>query len=72
VFFRDQTLTSEEQIAFAKRLGAIHLHPFVKGMDEHPEILDIVKEEGNTRAFGEVWHTGKMFNPKPDDGRQGA
>jgi taurine dioxygenase len=65
VFFRDQKITPEEQIAFAKRFGAIHYHPFVKGMDEHPEILEIVKEEGDTKAFGETWHTDQMFNPKP-------
>ena len=55
----------EEQIAFAKRFGEIHYHPFMKGMEEHPEILEIVKEEGDTRAFGEIWHTDQMFNPKP-------
>ena len=65
VFFRNQTLTPEQQIAFAKRFGEIHYHPFMKGMDEHPEILEIVKEEGDTRVFGEVWHTDQMFNPKP-------
>ena len=65
VFFRGQSLTPEEQIAFAKRFGDIHYHPFMKGMDEHPEILEIIKEEGDTRAFGEVWHTDQMFNPKP-------
>jgi len=65
VFFRNQKLTPEEQIAFAKRFGEIHHHPFIKGMDEHPEILEIIKEEGDTRAFGEVWHTDQMFNPKP-------
>src|SRR5207248_8450378 len=65
VFFRDQKITPDEQIAFAKRFGAIHYHPFMKGMEEHPEILEIVKEEGDTRAFGEVWHTDQMFNPKP-------
>jgi alpha-ketoglutarate-dependent taurine dioxygenase len=37
----------------------------MKGMDEHPEILEIIKEEGDTRVFGEVWHTDQMFNPKP-------
>ena len=37
----------------------------MKGMDEHPEILEIIKEEGDTRAFGETWHTDQMFNPKP-------
>jgi alpha-ketoglutarate-dependent taurine dioxygenase len=65
VFFRDQKITPEQQIAFAKRFGDIHYHPFMNGMEEHPEILEIVKEEGDTRAFGEVWHTDQMFNPKP-------
>ena len=65
VFFRNQTLTPDQQIAFAKRFGEIHYHPFMKGMDEHPEILEIIKEEGDTRVFGEVWHTDQMFNPKP-------
>jgi taurine dioxygenase len=65
VFFRRQAITPEQQIAFAKRFGEIHHHPFMKGMDEYPEILEIIKEEGDTRAFGEVWHTDQMFNPKP-------
>src|SRR6266480_628995 len=65
VFFRDQKLTPEDQIAFAKRFGEIHHHPFIESMDEHPEILEIIKEEGDTRAFGAVWHTDQMFNPKP-------
>jgi taurine dioxygenase len=65
VFFRNQTVTPVQQIAFATRFGEIHYHPFMKGMDEHPEILEIIKEEGDTSAFGEVWHTDQMFNPKP-------
>jgi taurine dioxygenase len=65
VFFRKQSITPEQQLAFAKRFGHIHHHPFMKGMDEHPDILEIIKEEGDTKAFGEVWHTDQMFNPKP-------
>lgn len=65
VFFRDQKLSSEEYIAFAKRFGDIHHHPFIKGMPDYPDILEIVKEESDTRAFGETWHTDQMFNPKP-------
>ena len=65
VFFRDQAITPEQQLAFAKRFGEIHHHPFMKGMDEYPDILEIIKEEGDTKAFGEVWHTDQMFNPKP-------
>ncbi|HJZ29770.1 MAG TPA: TauD/TfdA family dioxygenase, partial [Hyphomicrobiaceae bacterium] len=65
VFFRDQNITPEQQIAFAKRFGEIHHHPFMQGMDDYPDILEIIKEEGDSKAFGEVWHTDQMFNPKP-------
>src|SRR5215813_5487064 len=65
IFFRNQTITPKQQIAFAKRFGEIHHHPFMKGMDEYPDILEIIKEEEDTKAFGEVWHTDQMFNPKP-------
>ena len=65
VFLRDQDISPEQQIAFAKRFGDIHLHPFMKSMDEHPEILEIVKEESDTHTFGSVWHSDQMFNPRP-------
>ena len=65
IFFRDQTLTPEQQIAFAKRLGPIHYHPYMKGMDEHPEILEILKEPGDSYTFGAAWHSDQMFNPEP-------
>jgi taurine dioxygenase len=65
VFFRNQTISPDQQIAFAKRFGEIHHHPFMKGMDAYPDILEIIKEEGDSKAFGEVWHTDQMFNPKP-------
>jgi len=65
VFFHDQDLSPDQQIAFSKRFGDIHYHPFMKGMDDHPEILEIVKEENDTKTFGGVWHTDQMFNPKP-------
>jgi taurine dioxygenase len=44
VFFRGQDITPEQQITFARRFGNIHHHPFMKGMEEHPDILEIVKE----------------------------
>jgi len=65
VFFRRQNISPEQQIALGRRFGEIHHHPFMKGMDEYPDILEIIKEEGDTKAFGEVWHTDQMFNPKP-------
>ena len=65
IFFRDQGLTPEQFLAFAKRWGGIHLHPYMKGLDEHPEILELIKTETDTYAFGSSWHSDQMFAPKP-------
>jgi len=65
IFFRDQTLTPEQQLRFARRWGEIHLHPFVEGLPEHPEIIEIRKAETDKRNFGGTWHSDQMFAPQP-------
>ena len=65
LFFRNQKLTSEEYIKFAKKWGGIHIHPFVKGLRSHPEILEVKKIETDTYTFGNRWHTDQMFSPRP-------
>lgn len=65
VFFRNQSLSPERQLAFARRWGDIHLHPFMEGMPDHPEILEIVKRPTDKRNFGGSWHTDQMFSPRP-------
>ena len=65
VFLRDQTMTPAEQTRFAKRFGAVHFHPFVKGLPEQPEVLEIVKLPHEKKNFGGAWHTDQAFNPKP-------
>ena len=65
VFFRDQKLTPQQYLAFAKRWGGIHLHPYMKGLDDIPEIFEIIKKEDDTQNFGGRWHTDQMFCPEP-------
>ena len=65
IFFRDQSLAPEQQLAFARRWGEIHLHPFMEGMPDHPEILEIVNRPTDKRNFGGSWHTDQMFSPQP-------
>jgi taurine dioxygenase len=65
IFFRDQDITPEQQLNLALRFGDIHYHPYMSGMDDHPEILEIIKEPGETYTFGAAWHTDQMFNPSP-------
>ena len=65
ISIRDQHITPAQQLAFAKRWGEIHLHPFVQGMDDYPEILAIIKRPGDKKNFGGSWHTDQMFSPSP-------
>jgi taurine dioxygenase len=65
IFFRNQEITPEQQLDLALRFGDIHYHPYMQGMDDHPEILEIIKEPGETYTFGAAWHTDQMFNPSP-------
>jgi taurine dioxygenase len=65
IFFRRQVLTPAQQLRFARRWGEIHLHPFMQGMPDHPEILEIIKTPSDTKNFGGSWHTDQMFSPQP-------
>ena len=65
ICFRDQVITPDQQLAFARRWGDIHLHPFMRGMESHPEILAIIKRPGDMKNFGGSWHTDQMFSPSP-------
>jgi len=58
IFFRDQQLTPEQQIAFARRFGSLEEHDFVKGLPEHPEIIRVIREADETsKNFGGNWHS---------------
>lgn len=65
LFFRDQSITSEEQINLAEHFGPLERHIYVKGREKYPEILRIIKEPDEKRQWGETWHTDVSYNPKP-------
>jgi len=65
IFFRNQQLTPEQQLRFARRWGEIHLHPFMQGMADYPEILEVIKTPEDKKNFGGSWHTDQMFSPQP-------
>ena len=65
LFFRDQNLTPESYLAFARRFGPPADYPFAKGIASHPEITEIIKEADQTSNFGGIWHTDTSYLPEP-------
>src|ERR1700730_9045208 len=68
VFFRDQRLPSGRLLRFARYLGAVAEYPFVKGLDEFPEITPVVKLEQEKINFGGVWHSDTAYLETPPMG----
>ena len=65
IAFRGQQLGPDAYLAFAKRWGGIHLHPHLKGLDDRPEIIEIVREADDPTGFADHWHTDQSFTPMP-------
>jgi taurine dioxygenase len=65
VVVRGQRLGPEEQVAFARRFGAINVNRFFKSMDGHPEVALVIKEADQKSAIGERWHTDHSYDVVP-------
>jgi len=63
--FREQSMTPEQQVAFASRFGPLDVHPIVKGSDEIPELVRVVKPAGQSASFGVGWHSDNSFFSEP-------
>ncbi len=65
IFFRDQDLSPAQFLAFARRFGEVIEYPFVKGLDDYPEIIPILKLEHERVNFGGVWHSDTAYLDVP-------
>lgn len=65
VFFRDQALTPVAQKRFASLFGEPEIYPFIKGFDEAPEVIEILKTETDVKNFGGSWHSDTSYMPEP-------
>ena len=68
IFFRDQTLTPEQHKRFGRRFGRLNIHPYVTGMADPPEIMEIIKEPADKVNFGGGWHSDMSFLQTPSIG----
>lgn len=67
VFFRDQDITPEQQLAFGRRFGELHVHPSARGRprSEWPELLPVHADAETVRIAGDKWHTDVSCDEKP-------
>lgn len=68
IFLRDQALTPAQFLAFARAMGEPIDYPFVKGLPEYPEIIEVKKLEHERNNFGGIWHTDTAYLDVPPMG----
>ena len=61
VFFHDQHLSPAAFLTFARRFGEVIEYPFVKGLDDFPEIIPVLKREHERINFGGIWHSDTAY-----------
>ena len=65
VFFHDQPLEPGAFLAFARRFGEVIEYPFVRGLDDYPEIIPVLKQEHELVNFGGIWHSDTAYLEVP-------
>ena len=65
LFFRDQMLSEEQHLGFARRFGDIVVNKFFGIVPGHPEIAEVRKEPDQTMNIGGGWHTDHSYDADP-------
>ena len=65
LFFRDQFISSQEHIAFAKKFASINTNRFFPKVEGYPQIALVLKEPDETINIGGGWHTDHTYDREP-------
>jgi alpha-ketoglutarate-dependent taurine dioxygenase len=68
IFFRDQNISIERQVAFGRMFGDLAIHPNDPGLEGHPEVMIIHADSASKRVAGERWHSDVSCDPEPPMG----
>jgi taurine dioxygenase len=65
IFLRDQKISPEQHLAFAKRWAPIDINRFFSAVPGHPEIAQVLKEPNQKTNIGGGWHTDHSYDLAP-------
>jgi taurine dioxygenase len=65
VVFRDQQLSEEDHIAFARKVGPIVVNNYFPENGKFPEIAEVRKSETQMVNIGGGWHTDHSYDAAP-------
>jgi len=63
--FRNQRLSQDQYIDFARRLGKLTIHPFATALPDHPELIVLDNDRNNPPLSTDQWHSDEMFRREP-------
>ena len=67
LFFREQRISVEQHLAFARRFGELEVHPFSPNHPEHPEVL-VLRNNREHPPYINVWHSDVTWRREPSLG----
>jgi taurine dioxygenase len=65
IFLRDQDITPDQHIEFARRWGDINVNRFFQAVATHPLIAEVRKEAEQKANIGSSWHTDHSYDQIP-------
>lgn len=68
IVLRDQDITSDQYLAFARHFSDILPYPLVSGLPDHPDIVPVLKREEERVNFGGIWHSDTTYLERPPMG----
>lgn len=67
IFFRDQPLTAQQHVAFARRFGELEIHPFIPSNTGAPELVRFEKSF-DVKGYENTWHHDVTWRECPSMG----
>ena len=65
IFFRNQNITTEQQVEFARRFGPLEQNPFRPQREDLPELQIIKNDKDHPVLSTDVWHADLTFRQLP-------